>query len=565
MRNWKRAWALALTAALCLGLLSGCGQEETSLSVCVGGEPEDLDPIYAETVSDRTILAHLYENLMRRTTDASGQETVTGAAARSYTEEANADGTVTYTFQIQGEWSDGRPVMAADFVFAWRRLADPANDAPEASLLSAVAGYDTVRETGDATALQVTAEDESTLTVVLSGSCGWFLSETCTSVAAMPLRQDLLPSQEPAAEGEAAGAEEPAETAGTAGPAAEADPWWSDVEGLVTNGPYQVSGYAAGESLTLTAAGDRDISGPASLTFRFASAPEDAQALYDAREVDFLGILPEERIAALAAEEDPSAAPESGVYTVVLNCGQDTLMDARVRRAMSLVIDRTAAAEAAGAAASPSGGLIPPGVPESGDGDFRTVGGTLLDSDPGHREELIQEARALLREAGYTDARDLGALEYLYVDEGAAGAVARVATESLQSALGIQASARAVTEEEFSAALDAGDFTLAGMEFRPAGSDAESYLMAWGSGREENAARYANSAYDMLLSIIAGAEDAAARLGCLHDAEAMLLEDGALAPLYTTVTAWTLREDYAGVRRDSRGWFDFTAAVPRGE
>ena len=60
-------------------------------------------------------------------------------------------------------------------------------------------------------------------------------------------------------------------------------------------------------------------------------------------------------------------------------------------------------------------------------------------------------------------------------------------------------------------------------------------------------------------------EDAAARLGCLHDAEAMLLEDGALAPLYTTVTAWTLREDYAGVRRDSRGWFDFTAAVPRGE
>ena len=206
MRNWKRAWALALTAALCLGLLSGCGQEETSLSVCVGGAPEDLDPIYAETASDRTILAHLYENLMRRTTDASGQETVTGAAARSYTEEANADGTVTYTFQIQGEWSDGRPVMAADFVFAWRRLADPANDAPEASLLSAVAGYDTVRETGDATALQVTAEDESTLTVVLSGSCGWFLSETCTSVAAMPLRQDLLPSQEPAAEGEAAGA-----------------------------------------------------------------------------------------------------------------------------------------------------------------------------------------------------------------------------------------------------------------------------------------------------------------------------------------------------------------------
>ena len=107
-------------------------------------------------------------------------------------------------------------------------------------------------------------------------------------------------------------------------------------------------------------------------------------------------------------------------------------------------------------------------------------------------------------------------------------------------------------------ALEEGSFFLAGMEIRPAGSDAECYLMQWASGREENIARYANSAYDMLISIIAGAEDEAARLGCLHDAEAMLLEDAALAPLYTTVTAWTLRDSLTGVLRDGRGWFDFS-------
>lgn len=68
-------------------------------------------------------------------------------------------------------------VRAGDFVFAWQRLADPANDSPSASLLSVVAGYDAVRETGDVSLLQVTAEDDSTLVVVLNGKFDWFLTE----------------------------------------------------------------------------------------------------------------------------------------------------------------------------------------------------------------------------------------------------------------------------------------------------------------------------------------------------------------------------------------------------
>ena len=82
---------------------------------------------------------------------------------------------MTWTFKLRkAEWSDGRAVRAGDFVFAWQRLADPANDSPSASLLSVVAGYDAVRETGDVSLLQVTAEDDSTLVVVLNGKFDWF-------------------------------------------------------------------------------------------------------------------------------------------------------------------------------------------------------------------------------------------------------------------------------------------------------------------------------------------------------------------------------------------------------
>ena len=103
--------------------------------------------------------------------------------------------------------------------------------------------------------------------------------------------------------------------------------------------------------------------------------------------------------------------------------------------------------------------------------------------------------------------------------------------------------------------------SLAGAELRPMGCDAACYLMPWGSDREENAARYANSAYDTLLGVIAGAADEMARLGCLHDAEVLLLEDAALAPLYSEVTAWELRDGLTGVCRDGRGWFSFASVV----
>ena len=69
---------------------------------------------------------------------------------------------------------------------------------------------------------------------------------------------------------------------------------------------------------------------------------------------------------------------------------------------------------------------------------------------------------------------------------------------------------------------------------------------------------FANGAYDTVLKIIDSASDPVARLACLHDAEALLLQDAAVCPLYTNSTAWKLREGWSGLCRDARGWFSFT-------
>ena len=112
-------------------------------------------------------------------------------------------------------------------------------------------------------------------------------------------------------------------------------------------------------------------------------------------------------------------------------------------------------------------------------------------------------------------------------------------------------------------ALRSGEYTVAGLALAAPANDAECFLMDWTSGSQHNVAFYENSAYDTLMAIIASAADGTARMGCLHDAEALLLMDCAVVPLYTQSTDWTLRENLTGAFRDPRGWFCFSGVVTR--
>lgn len=567
MKNWKRWAAALLSAALSLGLLAGCGggEEGMALTVCVGAAPESLDPIYATSAADQTILTHLYENLMQASADEDGTLTAVSGMAKSAESEVNADGTVTWTFRLRSaEWSDGKKVTADDFVYAWQRLADPARNSPYASLLSIVAGYQEARDSGDMSLLQVTAEDDSTLVVVLDGYYDWFLIQVCTATATMPLRRDLMEAWEPEETTENTEETQPeTEEAGRETPE-EAALWWTDAEALVTNGPYQVAGYTEGESLTAAVyeAYYGRLNGPEALTFRFADTAEEAWELYQSGAADFVGQLPQEQLEARAADEVNPLSTELGTYAVVVNCAQDFFDEAAVRRALALVLDRNALAQAAGTDARPAEGLVSADVPDSDGTRFRTDS-ALLDNDPEHYADACAQGLELLSQAGYDGGRGLGELEYLYVDQGNAAAVAQALCDMWNQQLNLQVTARAVTEEEMAQALTEGTFTLAGVELRPAVNDAEAFLMPWVTGEAGNIARYSNSAYDTLLSIIASAQDGTARSGCLHDAEALLLEDGVVAPLYTTVTGWELRDTLTGLWRDGRGWFRFTGVVER--
>lgn len=282
MQFAKRLLSLFLSAVLSCALLTGCAEEDRdtrSLSVRVGSTPSSLDPIYAQDPGDQTVLAHLYENLMRISVNPDGTTSVVGGMAKSVDVEENPDGTATYTFKLRSaEWSDGRDVDARDFVYAWQRLIDPVSQSPFASLLSMVVGYDDARASGDLSLLRVEAKNDSTLVVTLNGNYSWFLTDVCTATATMPLRSDVVQSlKTSAAEKTASSAAFTSETPLL---------WWSDATALVTNGPYQATSFSMEALIThLSDSYYRDFSGPTDLTFRFTDSVEEAQALYDGRGV----------------------------------------------------------------------------------------------------------------------------------------------------------------------------------------------------------------------------------------------------------------------------------------
>ena len=552
MKMWKRMAAMGLCLALAAGTLAGCGGGSApglALRLSMGQEAGSYDPIRAETAEAETVIVHLYENLLRKAPDTSGGTTLASGVAKKYDMEENYDGTVTYTFHLrQAKWSDGQTVTAGDFVYAWQRLADPVTNSPSASLLSAVAGYDEVRSSGDVSKLRVSAEGELTFVVTLLGKCDWFLEDVCTDPATMPLRQDNLQPLKEEAIQENLQAEERGET-GTRN-------WASDPARLVTNGPYTASRGEEGELiLTRSETYVGGVSGPEELRFLFHDSPEAAWETYAAGEADFVSPLPRAEIEA-KAESDWAGAALSQTTVLLFNTQGEVFPDVQARKAFSLAIDRQALSDLTALVSRPAEGLVPYGVPDENGEDFRTQGGDLVGESG--TEEALAEANALLGESGYGSS---AVPRFVYEDTEENAALADALWKAWMKGLKVRLERVPLSADELREALSAGDYDIALTDIRGNALDAESFLDLWRGDSPENVAGYENGAYDTLLKVIRSASDEKARQGCLHDAEALLLDDCPVAPLLFTASAWEAREGLVGILRDGRGFFSFARAA----
>lgn len=553
-----RAVTAVVAAALCVGLLlsacssgpekkkaGGASSDALRLSACLVGRPETLDPIRKNNAAGQTVLANVYENLMRVAPGSSGKTRVIYGAAKSYKKKSNYDGTVTYTFLLRdSRWTDGKDVTAENFAYAWKRLADPATKSPYAALLSNVVGYRAVQNGGSLSKLKIETKGKSVLAVTLTGECPWFLSDVCTAAATVPLRRDILKKLKK----EAGKAEKEGRKI--------RDGWCFAPDRLITNGPYRIAAYTAesGATLKTNPCYTGTFSGPGTIRLTFADTAEKGWALYSAGKTDFISQLPEKQTAALAKRRGWEPQAELSVGVLLFNTRKAPFSNPQVCQAFAKAVNRTALSEEVGAAAAPAAGLIPYGVPETSKKSFRAVGGDLMDCNPENYEAECRDARDLLEKAGY-DAGSFPSVKLVCTQ--ATESTAKTLAKMLGKALDADFRVNCVSEKKAASALKKGQYTMAVTEVTALVNDAEGFLAPWSSKNGGNAAGYKNSAYDTLLTVIGSASDEQARRGCLHDAESLLLEDCPLTPLYFNGTSWKLREKLTGLSRDSRGWFIF--------
>ena len=505
--------------------------------------PVTLDPALAVTETEKTVAANLFENLMKQTPAG-----VVGAQASGYEYTDNMDGTETYTFTLRNDiyWSDGKRVTAHDFVYAWQRLVDPATASPHASILNMVAGYaDAI--SGDPAALQVSASDDRTFAVTISGHCSYFLSVVCTAVSTMPVRADVASPAEP---------EEETQTEQGDQEAQPAQDWSMDAATLLTNGPYAVTGMTE-EGLSAAAAEryyDARRLGPDVLEFRYTGSSEDAMALYDAGDVDF--------VLDAGDVEGAVEASSARVSTVLINQMATSLSES-VRQAMSMVVDRNALAEAVGSEYRAADGLIPYGIVTSDGSSFRDANGPAIDNDPEKYDARCQEAVGLLLSAGYSAValEHMSPVTLLYESNAVNVKVAQMLQAVWRDKLGIRVSIRGVSPEDMMTVLKNGEFSLALTDVNGDRNTALSYLNRFSSDQQENYGQFYSNAYDMLIRVAANSSSDTARDAYLADAEKMLLDSGYVIPLYNETYTWLLRDTLTGIQTDGMGVYYFQNVV----
>lgn len=559
----KKVLALTLAMLLCASMLAGCGKSEEEqqteqqtteqesadntngigmtsedckgkvLAWNVGMDSASFDPANSISADSKSVINNTLEGLMRNT----GEGAAPAMAQQMPEEKVNEDGTVTLTYTLrEATWSDGQPVTAGDFAFAWKRCADPANQMSNAYLMSVLANYDDIAAgLADIEELGVKAVDDTTLEVTLKQPTAYFNELLCLP-AFMPLREDV---------------------------AGNDSSWSKDPQRAVANGPFVFAGYTEGKELILkkndsywnkdTVAMDYIVArmldeqmAPVGMAFgdisMTAGTVEQPQA-----QTDTAGNTVE--VPQLAETIEASSVDSNRIVSLVVNAntGNSYLKDAKVRAALSQALDRTAAAQAAGGEAVAKPAL-----------SLSTQAGDILSAQP--------DTQAALEAVEAVEAKDEDkSIEIVYLDNEQTQAALETVKSAWES-LGFSVTLTAQDPQTFTLSRNSLQYSDVLCSVWDADvQDQQLYLQPYLSSNMQSGCGYSNPEFDQLmLDAIQGEQ--AQRQSALTDAEKLLLSDAYVMPLYrqmVTITTDTAKVSGWSVSADRTLWFGSAAPAEK--
>ena len=585
----KRLYALLLSGVLALSL-TACAKQEAKpeapvetpeanfpVAFCLGAQPASLDPKDYAIGDEATYLVNLCSGLVSYRPNDSGKVEITADLCDGFpAQETNEEGKPYYVFTLREalKWSDGSALTAADFVYSWNRAAGDA-DTPERELFSCIDGF------GSGSLNLTASEDGRTLTVVLAKPTPRFFERLANPV--------FCPVPESAV---------------------TVDGWDRAPGQSVTSGAYTLSDFSD-EGMTLTKNKyywDAANTGPEELDFVFS---EDADAILDGYLEGRYRVaagLPAGVTAQLRESEGSAlhVTGRMGNYCICFNMNDPALSDfteperADIRTALSLLIDRSAICEnIAKLGQRPAASVVPAGMTDADGSDFAShngVSGTgggyysvKAEDYASNCEQAVKLLRGVADSSGKFKVTKNGVCEgfptltYLTSESAGHVEIANEITESFQ-AHGIELKTSVLKLSEFLNARAKGDYSMARFSWTAAYDDPASFLTLWAAGAGSNCiglgqdahgtysgysatiggekvdGRTWAEAYDALIYTVQGSTDEALRSRCMHEAETLLMQSGAICPIYEYTGVYLCRDSFKGLFTGPAGALYFMRA-----
>jgi len=505
---FTRFRSAALLALIAL-LSSACSKRETRVeagnrtqSIHLGnlGEPNDLDPHIPDSLNTATIIQALFEGLTQY--DPKTNEPVPAVAERW---ETSADN-LTWTFHLrpQAKWSNGDPVTAADFVFAFQRMLSPKLGAEYAYMLYVLKNgeaFNTGKLT-DPALIGARAADAHTLVLTLDHPVPYLPTMLCHT-SWYPLHRATI---------EKFGRWDQRGTA------------WTRPGNLVGNGYFTLAEWKPNRHVRGVKSQTYWDRGAVKLNevFFYPIESEDAEErTFRSGQLHVTNTIPISKIAVYEKEQPELFQPALylGTYMYRFNVNKPPLNDARVRRALAMAINRDQIVrDVSRGHQQPASNFSPPNI----------AGFTATARVP----QDLAAAQKLIAEAGYPGGAGFPKMEILINTNEGHRLIAEAIQQMWKKGLGIEVGIYNQESKVWATSMRSLDYSIARFAWIGDYLDASTFLDIMAGDSGNNQTGWKNAEYDRMLALARTTADTAKRFEYFQRCEAILAEECPIAPIY---------------------------------
>jgi oligopeptide transport system substrate-binding protein len=529
----------------------------------LGTEPAAIDPAITQGIPEANIILQVFDGLTRIDDKNMPQP----AIAKSWTISADLK---TYIFTLRdASWTDGTPVTAYDFEYAWIRALTPELAAAYAYQLYYVRGgqaFNTSIKVGTKYYVQAVDAKGNPLTKKEGGK----------DVPVPDMAKEIDPSKDVGVKALTATTlqvdlESPTvyflnlTAFPTYMPVCKAvvsknDKWASDPTNFVTDGPFKLTAWSHNDKMVFVknpTYWDKDKVKLTKITYFMVEDESTALSMFQSGQLDASSTVPVSELPKLVTSGDAQILPYLGTYYYMFNVTKKPFDDVRVRMALTLAIDRKSITESITQGGQiPALAYVPYGIADALPGsDFRKTSQEAF-----YKDDDLVTAKALLAQAGYPNGKGFPAFTLLYNTSQAHKSIAEAIQQMWKKNLGITCTLK---NEEWGVYLDDRtnlNYTVARAGWIGDYMDPNTFLDMWVTGGGNNGTGWSNKSYDALIAKAKATVDPKARMATLHAAEKILMTDFPIIPIYYYTNTVLLKKSIKNFYQSTLGFVDWKNA-----